>query len=189
MGPFGDELAEWLPANDDPARPLVALSTIGLDGYPDVRHVLLSEFDDSGFFFHTDSRSRKIAELTAIPHASFTVAWPELGRQLTVTGDTESADGPSLARVYAKRSPYLQVLAHLNDPAFAQLALDDRLTRWAAFTTSHEPGALTPPETWAGILLRPRRVTLWHGRPDTASQRTEHTRETDGSWTTVILPG
>ncbi|RFA08683.1 hypothetical protein B7R54_05165 [Subtercola boreus] len=189
MGPFHDELLDWLPGNDEPIRPLVALSTIGLDGYPDVRHVLLSEWSEEGFSFHTDSRSRKIAELTATPRASFTVAWPELGRQLTVTGDTEPADDVSNARVYAHRAPYLQVLAHLNDPAFSQLALDDRLTRWADFTTAHRPGTLTPPETWAGILLRPRRVTLWHGRPDTASQRTEYSLEKGGTWSTVILPG
>ncbi|RFA21989.1 pyridoxamine 5'-phosphate oxidase family protein [Subtercola boreus] len=187
--PFLSELREWLPTNDEFVRPLVALATLGEDGYPDVRHVLLSEFSEEGFFFHTDSRSRKVAELARAPRASFTIAWPEFGRQLSVTGDTEMLTSDAAAHVFAKRSPYLQVLAHLNDSAFAQQALDDRLSHWAAFTAAHATGTLSPPETWAGILLRPRRVTLWHGRPDTASRRTEHTREADGTWSTAILPG
>ncbi|PPF84515.1 pyridoxine 5'-phosphate oxidase [Subtercola sp. Z020] len=189
MEPFAAELAEWLPPNDAVARPLVALATLGLDGYPDVRHVLLSEFDATGFFFHTDARSRKVAELAAAPRASFTIAWPELGRQLTVVGDTSEADDAELSRVYDGRSPYLQVLAHLNDASFAAQALDARLSGWATFTAAHPTGTLTPPATWTGIHLRPRRVTFWHGRPDTASQRTEYTREADGSWSLATLPG
>ena len=187
--PFAEDLASWLPPNDDPARPLVALATIGLDGFPDVRHVLLSEFDESGFFFHTDSRSRKMAELAAAPRASFALAWPALGRQLVVVGDTEPADATELARAYAARSPYLQTLAWLNDHDFAGRVQDDRLARWAEFESAHPTGTLTAPQTWAGILLRPRRVTLWHGRPDTASRRIEYTREADGAWSTAILPG
>ncbi|CAN5162996.1 hypothetical protein BH09ACT6_BH09ACT6_10940 [soil metagenome] len=188
--PFFSELTEWLPSNDEPVRPLGVLSTITADGYPDARHLLLSEFDSSGFYFHTDARSRKIAQLTVAPRASFTVAWPELGRQLVVLGDTEPAPEPEAIRAYANRPPYLKTLAWLNTPEFAHLPIDERIELWRAFDEQHESEALAPPATWAGILLRPRRVTFWHGRPDTASRRSEFTRAADNSsWTTSVLPG
>ncbi|GGF38306.1 pyridoxamine 5'-phosphate oxidase family protein [Subtercola lobariae] len=187
--PFLDELRQWLPSNDELVRPLIALATLTPEGYPDTRHVLLSEFTDEGFFFHTDARSRKIEELTSSPRASFSIAWPQLGRQLSVVADVEAASAVEAAAVYQRRSYYLQVLAWLNDDAYTALALPERQRIWAEFEAEHPFGTLTPPPTWAGALLRPRRVTFWHGRPDAASQRTEYTLTPDGSWLTTVLPG
>ncbi|GAA1000399.1 pyridoxamine 5'-phosphate oxidase family protein [Subtercola frigoramans] len=187
--PFFQELVEWLPRHDEPARPLVALSTITADGYPDTRHVLLSEFDETGFYFHTDARSRKIAQLTTAPRASFAVAWPELGRQLVVLGDTEPAPVSEAQRAYANRSPYLKTLAWLNSAEFAVLPLEERVEAWRTFDEEHQSDSLLPPATWAGILLRPTRVTLWHAHPATASQRLEYTLEAEGTWASSILPG
>ena len=187
--PYLAELAEWLPANDVPARPLIALSTVSTDGYPDTRHVLLSEYSDELFYFHTDARSRKLAQLAVTPRASFAIAWPEFGRQLVVVGDAEPVTAEEAQRVYSRRSYYLQVLAWLNDAEYAALPLAERQRIWAEFEIEHPFGSLTPPPTWAGTAVRPRRVTLWHGRPDAASQRTEYTRADDGSWLTSVLPG
>lgn len=58
---------EWLPEHEDGLRPLMALSSTDLDGYPDVRHVLLSAFDGAAFYFNTDLRSRKTAQLESDP--------------------------------------------------------------------------------------------------------------------------
>ncbi|MEF2975777.1 pyridoxine/pyridoxamine 5'-phosphate oxidase [Subtercola sp. YIM 133946] len=186
--PWFDEVRSWLPADGDPARPLIALSTVAPDGYPDTRHVLLSDFDEQGFFFHTDARSRKLTELRAAPRASFAIAWPELRRQLVVVGDTESASAEEATTAYQRRSYYLQVLAWLNDAEFARLDPAEGARRWAEFEAAHPYGTLTPPATWAGIRIAPTRVTLWHGHPDTASRRTEYTL-VDGDWHTSTLPG
>ncbi|MFS2031626.1 pyridoxamine 5'-phosphate oxidase family protein [Curtobacterium sp. CT11-45] len=78
--------ASWLPAAADAPGPTMTLSTVGLDGYPDARTVLLSLFDGERLHFHTDSRSRKAAELAAVPRAAVTLHWPEAARQLVVVG-------------------------------------------------------------------------------------------------------
>ncbi|QKS22227.1 pyridoxamine 5'-phosphate oxidase family protein, partial [Curtobacterium sp. Csp1] len=65
----------------------MTLSTVGLDGYPDARTVLLSRFDGERLHFHTDARSRKAAELAALARAAVTLVWPEVARQLVVVGD------------------------------------------------------------------------------------------------------
>lgn len=187
---LGDEiaalLAAWLPANDDPARPLMTLSTGSSSGYPDARTVLLSEYDDRGFFFHTDSRSRKVADVTGDPRAALTLVWP--GRQLVVQGDVMRADAAEEAWAYEHRSRYLQLLAWLNTPEFAALPLDERLARWADFDDEHPEGTLDAPATWAGFVVRPVRLTFWEGRPDTASHRTEFRRAGD-AWSRALLPG
>ena len=169
----------WLPANDDPARPIMTLSTTA----PDARTVMLSEVDDDGFYFHTDTRSRKIEQLAADPRVALTLVWPELRRQLVVLGTAELAPAVEQDRAYRNRSPYLKQLAWQNTVELAQLPTDDRRAIWASF----EP-PIHPPETWIGYLVRPHRITVWEGASDAASRRTEHTL-VDGAWVSEYLAG
>lgn len=184
--PF-DLVAEWLPGNDDPVRPPLTLATVDEEGRPDARTVLLSEWDRSGFYLHTDARSRKHAQLRANRAAALVLHLPEQARQLTVQGVAEAAPAAELRRAFAGRSPYLQQLAWQNTPEFATLPLADRLHSWRAFREDHADGFGQPP-TWTGYRVRPDRLTFWVGRPDTASRRTEY-RRTGTGWTVTVLAG
>jgi pyridoxamine 5'-phosphate oxidase len=190
-------LQDWLPPNDDPDRPQLTLSTVTPDGRADARTVLLSEFDADGFYFHTDARSRKAAQLAANPAVALTVLWPNFTRQLVVQGTAEPAPAPELARAYRRRSAYLQQLAWLNTADFARLPRAERVARWAACAADHPDGFAQPP-TWTGYLVRPSRLTFWEGDPEAASRRTEfthteftHTEFTAGpaGWQVSHLPG
>ncbi|WP_309712884.1 pyridoxamine 5'-phosphate oxidase family protein [Pseudolysinimonas sp.] len=180
-------LAEWLPSNADPARPVMTLATAA-DGIPDARTLLLSEWDEHGLYFHTDSRSRKVRQLAADPAVALMLHFPESARQLTVQGIAEPAPTDELRRAFRARSAYLQQLAWQNTIEFAGLPLADRLRAWAAFRDDHADGFGQPP-TWTGYLVRPTRLTFWIGNPDTASRRTEYTRTADGTWTVSLLAG
>lgn len=96
-------MVQWLPPHDSELRPLAALSTLGLDGLPSLRHVLISDRDAAGLTFHTDAASAKVAEIGANPVAAMAVAWPELGRQLVVRGIVERVTPAEAATVYAQR--------------------------------------------------------------------------------------
>lgn len=182
-------LAGWLPANDDPARPLISLATVDADGRPDARSVLLSEFDRSGFFVHTDSRSRKVADVEAHPEVAFSIAWPADLRQLTVQGVARRASPDEEASAYARRSRYLQLLAWLNTPEFALLPTGEQEEKWEAFEAAHPDGTLTAPDTWLGFVIAPTRLTFWEGNPRAASRRIEHRLTGDDTWSTTTLPG
>lgn len=185
-------LVDWLPANEVEARPTMTVATVDADGMPDARTQLLSEFDEQGFYFHTDSRSRKIAQLAAHPGVALVMQFPEQLRQLVVVGVAAVAPADELARAFRARSPYLQQLAWQNTVEFAGLPLDDRLSSWADFRRDHRDGFGQPP-TWIGYLVRPTRLTFWVGNPDTASRRTEYARAADAApgtpWTVTHLAG
>lgn len=180
-------LARWLPENTDELRPLMTLSTIGPDGYPGSRNVLLSEFDGEALFFHTDARSRKAVELAANPKVSLTFVWVELGRQLTVVGDAEPASAEEAAAVFASRSRYLQLLACSNTAELAERDVSARREAWAAFAAEHPDGTLDAPPTWLGFRVTPRRITFWRGDLDGPSNRVEYTRAGD-CWSAERLP-
>ncbi|WP_052521535.1 pyridoxine/pyridoxamine 5'-phosphate oxidase [Agreia bicolorata] len=184
-----DLLTEWLPDNADPARPLIVVATVDADGRPDARSVLLSEYSAEGFFFHTDSRSRKVADLESNPHAAFAIAWPAELRQLSVQGVVERASVAEERFAYARRSRYLQLLAWINSPEFALLPSAERERAWAEFDAEHPEGTLTTPPTWLGFMMRPTRLTFWEGSRSTASRRTEHRLTDEGNWAKEILPG
>lgn len=180
-------LAEWLPPNDDPVRPVMTLATAE-NGIPDARTLLLSEWDEHGFYFHTDTRSRKVRQLAADGHVALMLHFPERARQLTVQGVAEPAPAEEQRRAFQFRSPYLQQLAWQNTVEFAGLPLADRLKAWSLFRDDHADGFGQPP-TWTGYLVRPTRITFWIGSPDTASRRIEYTLGSDGAWTVSILAG
>lgn len=180
-------LEEWLPVNDDPARPLLTLSTVNAAGEPDARTLMLSEFDAEGFYFHSDARSRKAADIRANPAVAITILWPGFTRQLVVQGLAEVAPVAEQAAAYERRSPYLQQLAWQNTHDFALLPAEQRQARWSTFLSEHVSG-FEQPDTWIGFLVRPTRLTFWGGDPDTASRRAEYTL-VDGSWRLGYLPG
>jgi pyridoxamine 5'-phosphate oxidase len=180
--PYWDRLVDWLPGNDDPERPRITLST----ATPDARTVLLSEFDEQGFYVHTDARSRKVAQLADDPRVALTFLWPDFSRQLVVLGTAERAPADEQDRVYRKRSPYLKQLAWQNSPEFAQLPHEQRQALWASFADDEH--LRHPPETWTGFLVRPHRLTFWESDATTASRRTEYTL-VDGVWQQAYLPG
>lgn len=178
-------LRQWLPSPASPP-PLMALATCAVDDYPRVRHVLLSEADDKAVYFHTDSRSSKVAELSARPRAAIALAWPTVGRQVVAHGDVRRAPDDQLQQSYSRRTRYLQLLAWLNDDEMAALSAQERRRRWSEFDTAHQE--LAPPSTWTGFAVDLREITFWRGDPDGPSQRTRFSRDGD-SWTSEVLPG
>lgn len=187
-GAAWDLVSTWLPANDIPERPQITLSTVSAAGAPDARTVLLSEFDARGFYFHTDSRSRKVSDIAANPAVAMTFLWPGFTRQLVVQGQAEVAPEEEIAAAFEARSPYLKQLAWQNSEEFAQLPLDERRAQWAAFLAANSEGIAQPP-TWIGFLVRPTRLTFWQSNPDAASLRTEYALTDDEGWVERYLPG
>jgi len=179
-------MVQWLPTHDGELRPLAALSTIGLDGIPALRHVLISDQDAAGLTFHSDQASAKVAEIAANPVAAMAVAWPEIGRQLVVRGIVERVSAAEAAAVYAQRSRYLQLLAWLNTRENAQLDTAGRRHLWAEFDAAHP--TLDPPPRWVGFRLRPLTLTFWRGDPSGQSTRQHYTLD-DGRWSGEILAG
>jgi pyridoxamine 5'-phosphate oxidase len=191
-----DLLDAWLARVDAPdgagegtdalSTPLMALATVDAEGYPRVRHVLLSAYDRGRLHFHTDARSAKAAQLADSPRAGATIVWPENARQLSVSGRVVPETPEESALVYTRRTRYLQILAWVNDPELAAMGAADRQRTWAAFAREH--ATLEPPPTWTGYVLVPEIITFWRGDSDGPSQRVLCRRAYDG-WAIERLPG
>nr|WP_281372013.1 pyridoxamine 5'-phosphate oxidase family protein [Modestobacter versicolor] len=175
-----------MPGDDEPERPQVTLGTVGTDGWPDARTVLLTAFDETGFAFHTSAASRKVAELAALPRASMVVLWPGSTRQLVLRGDVVPDAEESVAAAWASRSDHLRQLAWCNTDELASLPRAERQQRWAAWAAANPaPGQAG---SWVGYRLQPRELTFWAGGYDAASRRLQYTRA-GGGWRWQHLAG
>lgn len=191
--PWSDPLAlaaAWLPAEGED-RMLMTVSTVGLDGAPDARTTMLSDFDGERFHFHTDANSRKAAEIAANPAVALTILWPGFTRQLVVQGTAARSSHEEAGEAYRLRSPYLQQLAWQNTAAFAARPLAQRRAQWEAFQSAHggpEHPTFAAPEDWVGFAVTPHRLVFWVSNPAAASRRIAYTRS-DAGWDRAALPG
>lgn len=159
-----------------------ALSTVGKNGCPSCRMMLLKGADQSGFTFYTNYESRKGQELAANPRAAMVFFWGEIWRQVRAEGivevlpDGESdqyfrsrARGSRLGAWASRQSHPIQ-----NRAAF-RVRLDETKKRF-----SHKD--VPRPDFWGGYRLKPDTIEFWQGRPHRLHDRFVYTRQ-DGNWT------
>jgi pyridoxamine 5'-phosphate oxidase len=169
----------------------MALSTLGEDGVPDVRFVLVRGADERGFAFYTNLESRKGRELLegASPNgtpAALCFWWPPLAKQVRVEGRATRVSDADADAYWSTRARESQVAAWAS-PQSAELSLgrDELLARFAELSRSL-PSPVPRPPHWSGFRIEPKRIEFWEGRPHRLHHRVLYTREGRG-WVTKTL--
>ena len=174
MRQFGVWMVEAIHAQV-PEPTAMTLSTVGSNGMPSGRIVLLKGVDPKGFVFFTNYQSRKGRDLAANPVAALTFMWKELERQVRIEGrvekvsDKESdeyfATRPAGSRIGAWASPQSE---RLENRAWLE-------KRWAELTAQHGDTPPRPPH-WGGYRVLPECIELWQGRRSRLHDRIVYTR-------------
>ena len=163
-----------------------ALATVGSDGCPSLRMVLVHGVDERGFRFFTNYESRKAVELDAHSDAAIAFYWDGLGRQVRVEGSVARVGTEESDEYFASRPRRSQLGAHASRQSHP---IDSRevLDRQVAEVASRFDGRPIPrPLNWGGYRLEPRSVEFWQNRDDRLHDRFCYQRSGDG-WEIVRL--
>jgi pyridoxamine 5'-phosphate oxidase len=166
----------------------MGLATVGPDGMPSLRMVLLKGVDSSGFVFYTNYESRKGEQLLAHPKAALCFHWKSLRRSVRVEGDIEPTTAAESDAYFASRPRSSQIGAWASDqsrPLESRYALEGRI---AKFTAKFGLGLIPRPPHWAGFRLKPRRIEFWEDRPFRLHDRTVYLADGAGWTTTKLYP-
>lgn len=161
----------------------MVLSTVGSDGRPSSRHVLLKGVGPAGFVFFTNYGSRKGQDLAANPWASLCFPWFSIGRQVVVSGHVSKVTRAETEAYFTSRPRESQLgtwaSAHQSQVVPSRRWLDDRFDE---VRRQFEGVDVVPvPDFWGGYRLTPVSVEFWQGRLARLHDRLRFTRSDDGT--------
>ena len=179
---FKDE--EQANPNGEPNA--MTLTTLGEDGFPKGRVVLLKEYSAEGFVFFTNYDSEKGRAIAQHPQVGLSFFWPATQRQVIVKGVATKVSEAESTAYFASRPRGSQLGAWASQQSEAvpnRTHLEERL---AAFEHQYEGTTVPKPDHWGGYLVQIHSIEFWQGRANRLHDRLLF-QPTDEGWTRTRL--
>lgn len=175
---FGKWMDDALKA-ELPEPTAMNLATVGANGRPSARIVLLKNFDADGFVFFSNYDSRKGRELAEAQWAALTFHWVELERQVRIEGHVVKVDAAVSDEYFASRPLLSRIGAHASAQSEK---IESREALEKSFAEAEAKFGDNPPRPahWGGYVIVPEMVEFWQGRRSRLHDRLAFQRQFGG---------
>ncbi|MBI2518357.1 MAG: pyridoxamine 5'-phosphate oxidase [Opitutae bacterium] len=160
----------------------MSLATVGADGQPTIRTVLLKGFDERGLVFYTNYESTKSRQIEGNPRVAVVFPWLPLERQAIVTGRAAKISAAESLKYFLSRPRDSQIGAWASRQSEVITTRSLLETKFAEMKAKFAAGEVPLPSHWGGYRITPETFEFWQGRPSRMHDRFRYTRQTDGSW-------
>lgn len=160
----------------------MTVASIGLDGFPKSRVVLLKKFNEEGFIFYTNYNSEKGKAILNNPHICLSFFWPTLERQVIIKGIAEKTSSIVSDNYFNSRpegSKLGAIVSNQSEVIPSREYLDEKLKTLESELSGSE---IVRPENWGGFLVKPVEVEFWQGRANRLHDRIRYQLNEDFSW-------
>ncbi len=173
------EVDKYFPEDENNA---MTVATIGLDGSPKSRVVLLKKYTYEGFIFYTNYNSEKGKSIAINPYVCLSFYWQSSERQIIIKGKAERiaenlSDGYFESR--PRGSQLGAVISHQSEVIKDRTVLEEELK---ALEQKFEGKEIPRPPYWGGYIVKPTEFEFWQGRSNRLHDRIRYTLQSDYAW-------